>query len=144
MTQPNWRPVASALKIPALPEGGIWSVAVEYVTGPRKLKIAARGRWSVYAGQDCGPDGDGFAEPVDKCLATNAPRGSLIAKIGGGTAERSGAILPVGRLTVIELPDPSAAGVTPVRGPLFLTMNDDPSKFADHSGEIEIDIWEAY
>ena len=142
MTQPSWREALASLEVPARPAGGIWSLAIDYVTGPRKLKIAAQGEWGVTADRLCGPDGDGFAsEGLDKCLVTTAPRGSLIAKIGGGTADRSGTLYPVGRLSVIELADPS--GANPVRGTLFLTMNDDPARFREHTGTITVQIWEA-
>ena len=142
MTQPSWRVVAEGLSVPARPEGGMWTLALEYVTGPRKLKIAARGVWRMFGEKECGPDGEGFGEAMDKCLASTAARGSLLAKVGGGTADKSGSIFPVGRIAVIELPEPASAAA--VRGALFLGMNDDPRKFADHSGEIAVDIWEAY
>ncbi len=142
VTQPSWREAVALVEVPARPEGGLWSVAVEYVTGPHKFKISAEGEWGATHERLFGPDGDGFtSEGVDRCLVTTAPRGSLIAKIGGGTADRSGTLYPVGRLSVIELPDPG--GSNPVHGTLFLTMNDDPTRFREHAGSVKVRIWEA-
>ncbi|HLK67909.1 MAG TPA: hypothetical protein VKU19_30965 [Bryobacteraceae bacterium] len=141
--QANWSRIVHELALPALPEAGLWTAAIEFIAGPRKYKIAAAGQWELEEGRDYGPDGACFGgDIVDKCLNANAPRGCLIGKIGGGTADRTGYIFPVGHLTVIEVPEtPVAAG--PGRGTLFLTMNDEPARFPNHRGELRINIWEA-
>ena len=142
MTQPSWQEPGESVEVPGRPESGIWTVAIEYVNGPRKLKISASGSWGITSERIYGPDGDGFASGTDQCLVVTAPRGSLIAKIGGGTADLAGTVYPIGRLAVIDLPD--AAGGSPIRGMLFLTMNDDPSRFRDHFGQLTVQIWEGF
>jgi len=142
--QPEWTPVVSQLQIPARPQNGIWTVAIEYVFGPIKFKISADGSWSPSEQCMSGPDGDGFDfEPTERFLSRITPRGSLIAKVGGGTSDRSGAIVPVGHFSVLDLPDASTSGAGS-EGPLFLTMNDEPARFHWHSGHLIVDIWSAF
>lgn len=143
MNQPIWQLVESSVRIDARPAGGLWTVAVEYVTGPRKLRIASQGEWQLRGDQTCGPDGDERASGGSaKCLSESAPRGCLLAKIGGGTADLKGQIVPVGRFAVIELADPATVP-TALHGTLFLTMNDEPAAFQGHGGQLTVDIWEA-
>jgi hypothetical protein len=50
--------------------------------------VIATGKWTYAEGRKCGPDGDptlGFSPDV---LVTNAPRGALIAKVGGSAADK--------------------------------------------------------
>lgn len=95
------------------------------------------------SGSLCGPDGHSWsAESLDKCLQGNTGRGALIGKIGGGTADRTGYIFPVGHFTIIEIPENAIAN-GPTRGALFLTMNDEPSRFREHTGDLLVSIWEA-
>jgi hypothetical protein len=144
VNQPNWRSVVKDYVVPARPEGGLWTIAVEYLIGPRKLKITARGDWSLNGSRTCGPDGDETASGgIGGCLTDTAPRGCLIGKIGGGTADLKASVLPLGRFAVIELPDPAGATAPVPRGGLFLTMNDEPSAFSRHEGSLIVDIWEA-
>lgn len=145
MNQPIWREVVKDREVSARPEGGLWTVVIEYVTGPRKLKIGARGHWALSASQRCGPDGDEMASGgVSGCLSDAAPRGCLIAKVGGGTADLKARVHAIGRFAIIELPDPGeASGATSPRGAFFLTMNDEPSAFQRHEGMLIVDIWEA-
>jgi hypothetical protein len=135
--------VVEGLPMAARPDGGLWNVAVEYVVGPRKLKIVARGEWTIEQGRTRGPDGDAISiADTSRCLAGSAPRGCLIAKIGGGTADFKGHVVAIGRFAVIDLDDPTTAAAAP-RGALFLTMNDEPGAFHAHAGAITVDIWEA-
>lgn len=139
----NWNRILSETPVPALPEAGLWTPVLEFITGPRKYKLAATGIWSLEEDRPHGPDGDCLTtQDLDKCLSASAPRGCLIGKIGGGTADRSGYIFPVGHLTVIEIPDPPVEK-GPGRGALFLTMNDEPARFRAHRGHLHVNIWEA-
>jgi hypothetical protein len=142
----NWQPLVSQFKLPAQQPGGVWASVFEYVIGPRKLKIVAAGEWDLIVKlKTVGPEGD--AQDWDAgtaLLLPGVPRGSLIAKIGGGSADKQGTIFPVGQKTVIDLADPSLIGqISPVRGSLFLAMNDEPKNFVKHSGDLTVDIWEA-
>jgi hypothetical protein len=146
IAQLNWQPLVAQLKVPAQPVGGVWTCALEYVVGPRKIKIAATGSWSVIDKlKVVGPDGDSQDwDSSQALLFPGAARGVLVAKIGGGTSDKVGNIFPVGQKTVIDLTDPSTVSSSPpVRGCLFLAMNDDPKNFVRHSGEIAVDVWEA-
>jgi len=144
MNEPSWREIVKDLDVRALPASGLWNVAFGYVSGPRKLKIEAKGTWGVTPDRPYGPDGDRFSsDAVEKCLCPIVPRGALIAKIGGGTSDRTGFIIAVGSLCTFDLADPAAPNITPVRGTLFLAMNDEPGKFREHTGNLLATIWEA-
>ncbi len=77
-------------------------------------------------------------------LVPSAPRGALIARIGGSTADQiADTALPpvrvlfsIGRKCVFTVPDK-------LTGSLFLGVNDDPSRMADVSGMLMVDIYEA-
>jgi hypothetical protein len=144
VSEPGWRLIVPELHVKALPDHGLWNVAAAYVSGPRKLRIEATGTWGIASDSLWGPDGDRFSsDAVDRCLSTIVPRGTLIAKIGGGTSDRSGAIYPVGSMCTIDLPDPAVPNTTPLRGTLFLAMNNEPGKFGRHYGHLVVKIWDA-
>jgi hypothetical protein len=77
-------------------------------------------------------------------LVPSAPRGALIARIGGSTADQvadtatppARVVFSIGRKCVFTVPDKPA-------GSLFLGVNDDPSRMADVSGVLAVDIYEA-
>jgi hypothetical protein len=119
---------------------GLWTQICEYVEGPVRLKVKATGKWKYRDGRECGPDGDislGFSQDM---LLPSAPRGALIAKIGGSTADKPDPakqmVFAVGSECVVSLE-------TTNKGGLFLTMNDEVSQFAGHDGSLAIEIWES-
>jgi hypothetical protein len=145
MTKPNWSELVKGAVVPANPTG-IWTSVYDYVAAPRRLRFRATGKWDI-AGTPCGPDGN---PSMDKGgLLPGALNGSLIGKIGGGTADSSvpaagtpapaGSpfFFPVGSFCTIDLP-------TGVSGALFLTINDSPSGFSKHGGGITVDIDESW
>jgi hypothetical protein len=152
-TQPNWQPLASDIVVPARPSG-LWTRVVDYVAGPRKLKIVAKPgvTWTLSAGVAPGPDGD-LAGITDPATATSlfpaALRGALIGKIGGSAADNTTPIGIPGALThPATVPTPFPVGSFCVveiagdkRGPLFLTMNDAPSTFDQHVGQMVVNIF---
>ncbi|WP_428671111.1 hypothetical protein [Reyranella sp.] len=78
-------------------------------------------------------------------LVPSAPRGALIARIGGSTADQgpdpsetapARIVFAIGRKCVFTVPEKPT-------GSLFLGVNDDPSRMADVSGAILVDIYEA-
>jgi hypothetical protein len=162
---PSWKPLAK-VKVSAQPEG-LWNKIIPYVCGPRLLQLTAvdsddKGNqvskcWELSKAEECNPDGalddPKQQQPAEQkpqpLLVSIAPRGALVGKVGGSTA---------------DLPDTSpAATTTPYpgskvfvsgsyavialagneSGPLFLTMNDSPSGFRAHSGEIWVLVEEA-
>jgi hypothetical protein len=125
MTKPNWSELVHGVAVPARP-AGIWTKVYDYVSGPRRLRFRATGQWKFAASKQCGPDGDLSAGTAG--LLQSCPVGSLVAKIGGGTADTAALtavagmptpafIFPVGSFCTIDLP----SGLS---GALFLTMND--------------------
>jgi len=100
--------------------------------------VKATGEWKYAEDRKCGPDGDttlGFPQEV---LLANVPRGALIAKVGGSTADKPDAtkqlVFAVGSECVVSL---SSAN----RGPLFMIMNDDISQFEGHDGSLKVEVW---
>jgi hypothetical protein len=118
---------------------GLWTQVCEYVEGPVQLKVKATGSWTYSEGRGCGPDGDtklGFSQDV---LLANVPRGALIAKVGGSTADKPDGtkqlVFAVGSECVITLEATN-------KGALFMTMNDDMSQFTGHDGKVTVEVWE--
>ena len=152
MTQPNWSELVTGVTLPARPDG-LWTKVCDYVAGPRRLRIRATGIWDLATtpAAPCGPDGNPVSGSTGLLLLPTALPGSLIAKIGGGTADywvpATGAstpatptsilIFPVGSFCTIDIP-------SAVSGALFLTMNDLPNGFPNHGGGISIDIYESW
>jgi hypothetical protein len=159
MTQPMWRKIVSELQAPE--PGKQWKLALEVLTVGKLVKVevvidAARnppenGTWTP---QDfaaaCSADGDfsgtarGTALPPGTPLVPSAPRGALIARIGGSTTDQtvdtsvppSRVIFSVGRKCIFTVP------TTPT-GSLFLGINDDPARMADVGGRLLVNIYEA-
>ena len=156
MTNPSWKELVRA-KVPAQPEG-LWNIVFPYVYGPCLLKMTAvtqddhgndiPTKWKTTANDEC--SANGLLRPPKapaSFLVPSAPFGAVIAKIGGSTADLpetspSGGPYPgrkvfvVGSCTVVSLASTDC-------GPLFLTMNDSPSGFAEHAGELWVLIEEA-
>ena len=131
MTQPNWQSLASGIVVPARPTGGLWTRALDYVAGPRKLKIVAHAgsAWTLLPGCRPGPDGDRsqLANASALTLLPSALPGALIGKFGGSATDNTtppaplnpgmppapSAAFSVGSFYVVEL----ASNAT--KGPLF-------------------------
>lgn len=136
MTEPRWTPVVKD-KLLNAPVDTLWAKVIDYVRGPRKLKIEAEGNWQYDLGKQCGPDGkptEGFS---DDNLHKAALRGCLIAKIGGCAGDTPGSekIFAVGSFSIFETGD--------VSGSLFVSINDDPKSFNKHSSKLKITVSEA-
>jgi hypothetical protein len=149
MTTLSWRSL-KLIQIDAKPEG-IWNIALEYLASSRLVRIrvvdandagaAVPRTWSPVGGVSCGPNGmsPSVVRPV---LWAQAPYASLIAKVGGSTADlpsKEGTfegkkVFAVGSYVVFTL-DTNG-------GPLFLTMNDTVDEFYQHSGSLWVNIEE--
>jgi hypothetical protein len=161
MTNPSWREIKWA-KVPAKPDG-LWTVILEHISGPRLLRISVKDKdkkkvdvavkWHTTETEDCGANG--IARDTSSTTGTTgtastlimyAPYGALVGKLGGSTADLpeggSGGpysgrkVFTAGTYCVVTL----AANEG---GPLFLTMNDIPTSFDRHSGELTVLIEEA-
>ena len=101
---------------------GIWTPALESVSGIKRLRItAAPGNWTS-GNESCDANGKRISPiPRSACLLVTAPFGALIGKIGGSTAGISdGYVFAVGRSCVLDI------GATPIpgTGALYFTIND--------------------
>lgn len=140
MNQPSWRPLTLLTNaIPARPEA-LWTLVHEYVNGPCKLKITATGKWRYSSAKECGPDGCREAGFVSTdTLNSAAVLGALIGKVGGSPAEKPDTrafTFVAGSYVVLVLDEKT-------EGALYLTMNDQPGHFDEHSGDVEVTIEEA-
>jgi hypothetical protein len=159
MSQPIWRNVVSELRIPqpnvqwtvALPmptAGKVMMVEVVVDTG---RKPAVTGLWKPCGFNDfCTADGDfdntvsAGAANTGVLLVASAPRGALIARIGGSTADQTidtnippaRVLFSIGRKCVFTVPASPA-------GSLYLAVNDDPSRMAHVDGQLLVNIFEA-
>jgi len=109
-----------------------WTMIVDYIPGPARLKIEAWGMWPSGV-SPCGPDGDTTADPLPAVASELAavspppsyPAGALLGKIGGSTAGRAeGKVFAIGRCCVIDLAENGG-------GPLFVAVNADAKTFPD-------------
>ena len=88
---------------------------------------------------ECTADGD-LVSPLatSNCLNSDGTVGSLIGKIGGSTAgKKDGKVFVVGRFCIIDIDDK-------IKGPLFLTINDEPYGFGDNSGQLKVSVYETF
>jgi len=155
MTEPNWQPLASAIVVNARPVG-LWTRAVDYVAGPRKLKITAdpTSTWTL-GSSNPGPDGDPNQSQNANALPLlpSALIGALIGKIGGSAADNTAPVVSTAGMppvAPIGVPAPFSIGSFCIleisatqKGSLLLTMNDTAAAFAQHSGKLIVDIFEA-
>ena len=150
MTNPSWRKI-DLVKVPAKPDG-LWTMVVEHITGPRllRLKVSDKDKadalvpmkWNRTSTEQCGADGQ--MKTCTNALLPLAPCGSLIAKIGGSTADMPEAqgvysgrkVFTVGTYCVVLLANTDTGG-------LFLTMNDAPESFNQHALDLYVLIEEA-
>jgi hypothetical protein len=157
MPQPVWRIIASELVVPEPHKQ--WKLALEYLTAGKVLMLevvedTARNivaEWTP-AGftAPCSPDGDfearlrGAASISGNPPVASAPLGALIARIGGSTADQNQdtgtaparVAFSIGRKCVFTVP-------TSPTGSLFLGVNDDPSRMAQVTGQLRVNIFEA-
>jgi hypothetical protein len=139
MTQPNWQSIAEhPFSVPAKPQG-LWTKVCDYIEGPVKLKVEAKGEWEC-SKKRCGPDGAPQEGLIADALVPSAPVGALVGKIGGSSADKPDVakafVFSVGTYSVVTLDEK-------VKGALFLTMNDVVSRFDQHDGAVEVTINEA-
>ena len=157
MTQPNWQLLASGVVVPARP-AALWTRAVDYVAGPRKLKFVtdSASNWTLSSGNIQGPDGDP-AQAQNTNLPSLLPSaliGALICKIGGSAADNTAPVVITAGTTPIPpagIPVPFSIGTFCIielpaiqqKGSLFLTMNDAPAAFSQHAGQLIVTVFEA-
>jgi hypothetical protein len=144
MADIQWNEMIAA-EILAKPNG-LWTRAYDYVSGPKKLSLEVKPKadgtlqtWKYSTLRECSANGDlGSSIGADRCLLKTAPVGALIGKIGGSTAGATDGTITfiVGQFCVVEFDEK-------VKGPLFLTINDEPSGFADNDGQLSVTLSEA-
>ena len=150
MTQPIWRNLKTNLAVPEA--GHQWVLALDVLSSGKLMMIEAAGIWRPAGGtDDCTPDGffsnnAAAAGATGVLLVDSAPRGALIARIGGSTADQKGdsptatnpsrVLFSVGRKCIFNVPE------KPV-GSLFLGINDDPTKMASVTCSLTVNIYEA-
>ena len=138
MNEPKWTELKKDLKISATrADGGVWQLAVSFLEAPGFLKITADGEWtySNVLALKCKADGD-LLSPLNpkRCIHEASPVGCLIGRIWGSSASRATeGIFTVGSLCVLKL-------AADQQGPLFLTINDLWTGFADNGGEVTVQI----
>jgi hypothetical protein len=132
---PTWVQLADPVTVPAKPRG-IWTLAVEHVSGPALIKVEADGAWLYSPAAKCGPDGDlGSLISSRGTIMAGEPVGALIVKIGGSTAGvADGVVRVAGSSAVIQIDDKTS-------GPVFLTINDELTGLSDNSGELRVKIF---
>jgi hypothetical protein len=165
MAKPAWRDVTTC-PVSAGPNA-LWTLAVDHVDSGRLLKLTvpevpavakpgapppAEGAtvpqmWQPSKGESVNADGFPVVKTRPGLLLASAPRGALIGKIGGGTADvpqpagtedlnaSQPKLFAVGSHCVIE--------VGTKGGPLYLAMNDDLENFTQHEGTLNVKIEES-
>jgi hypothetical protein len=152
--EPSWKKLKEFV-VDARPSG-FWNLVADYVPGSRLLRFqcltqdaagnAVSDKWSPNTSVSCGAEGAWITPAKSGLLSGGALYGALIGKIGGSSADVPDASSPaspyagkkvfaVGGHCVISLG--AAEG-----GPLFLTMNDTPEGFANHSGVLVVFVEE--
>jgi hypothetical protein len=152
----------NTVHVPACP-AGIWTLVQEYVPGNRLLRATVLHEvlqedqkkhlvpviWNTDPNSPCGPDGLYLPNPTKSAsalLCVNAAYGALIGKIGGSTDDlpdpTAGVVAPWGtkRVFAVGWDCILALSTAADGGPLFLTMNDHPERFAKHSGELVVQL----
>lgn len=133
----RWEHVATDLSVPAKPNG-LWTLAVPFVAESSIAKVIATGSWTYAANQRCTPDGVRMPQGVQRnvCLNPSALVGSLIAKVGGGSADVDGTIVGIGHHGILVVPEGKS-------GPLYLTINDTIDGIEDNGGELAVQVFVA-
>jgi hypothetical protein len=152
--EPSWKSL-KPFKVEAKATG-FWSLVADYVPGSRLLRFGlikqnAQGEalpvlWSPAKGIECGPDGTNVTPPKSGLLSGGALYGALIGKIGGSSADIpdvSQSTAPYGTKRVFAVGSHCVISLSATDGgPLFLTMNDNPEGFVNHSGALYVLIEE--
>jgi len=166
MPQPVWRQVAQAeVPSPTKPpeEKSRWVLALELAPAGKTMKIEVTGdkdgnkrTWTPKSfSTACSADGDiagaqkADPQPSSAMPVAGAPRGALIGRIGGSTADNFPpasqgnpvppapyVLFPVGRKCVIAVP-------ATLVGSLFLGVNDEQAQMAEVQGSLLVTIYEA-
>jgi hypothetical protein len=163
MPQPAWRLLVEKKQIPG-PKAAQWTNVLDYLTPGKLIKIVVvdqsgsadpdkAPKWKPKGFSDSGCTADGDAEKkqnqdgMGDPLLKNAPRGALIGRIGGSTADQTledpipttGAtrtFFAVGRFCVFSVPS------TPL-GALYLGVNDAADRMCALEGNIYVTIYES-
>jgi hypothetical protein len=130
----TWTAVKDGIVVPARPQG-IWTWVFDFVRGPALIRVEANGSWSYSGGRRCGPDGDLNALlGADHMILAEAPVGALLVKVGGSTAGvGDGHVRVAGSAALVQID-------ATVAGPIFLTINDEPSGLLDNAGDLTVKI----
>jgi hypothetical protein len=156
--QPTWQKIVSELFVPEPHKQ--WKLALEVLRTGRLIRVEVvvdpsrappeTGMWRPFGfASECSADGDfmgtaaGTPPPNGEPLLAGAPRGALIGKIGGSTADQtldasatpSRIVFSIGRKCIFAVPK------DPV-GSLFLGVNDAPARMAEVTGRLLVDIYE--
>jgi hypothetical protein len=160
MAQPTWRLIVEKKSVPD-PANVAWTPVLDYAIPGKLLKIVVVNQngdpdpartWQPkdFAGA-CSADGDleGKLGPKlpGSALFSSAPRGALIGRIAGSTAENvleaapsgtnpSRLTFAVGRFCVLLVP------TSPV-GALYLAVNDSPERMGAVTNPLLVNIYEA-
>jgi hypothetical protein len=132
MTPIQWSTIVANMNIAAIPPLGLWTPVFEFLPAGTVVRVLSFGRWYYTPQTDCGPDGErvSFISSA-QCLTKEAPPGALIAKIGGGTADLKGTIVPIGSQAIFKVAD---------GGGLYMTINDAMGGFDDNSGFVVVNV----
>jgi hypothetical protein len=157
MPQPAWRLIVENRPIPH-PQAVQWTPILDYAPPGKLLKIVViedpnanppvTGKWRPkdFPADGCSADGD-YENKQSKNgtpLVASAPRGALIGRLGGSTADQtldantapSRILFAVGRYCVLMVPQSPA-------GALFLGVNDSPDRMGNVSNNLYVNIYEA-
>lgn len=160
MAQPAWRLIVESKQIPERLTVQ-WTSVLDYAPPGKLLKIEVvedlaatppiTGRWvpKDFPGTRCSADGDyDNRQPAQGTpLLGSAPRGALIGRIGGSTADQgvdtatpptppSRLLFSVGRFCVLMVPQSPA-------GALFLGVNDSPDRMSGVRDALYVNVYEA-
>ena len=139
MASPKWEHTVANLTVPAKP-AGLWTLAVPYIPASSIVKVMASGTWNYAASGACGPDGARTAVgglTQANCLCEDALVGSLIGKIGGGSADASGTVFGIGSHGIVQLTAEDKGGA------LFLGINDEIGGIDDNAGGLTVQVFVA-
>lgn len=144
MDEHIWRSVR-VLKVPEF-QGAIWTPALDSLMPKRlyRFRVKEGSTWKL-DGATAACSSDGYDQPPQRStdpICNTAPFGALIAKIGGGTADKiepstaakTGTIFGVGRYCVFQISDDTKVG------PVYLGANDVLSGMTKIQGQIEVEV----
>lgn len=152
--EPKWAPL-NTVKVEAKPDG-LWGLVTDYVPGSRLLRFTLVNKdaqnqtlpikWNPTKEVDSGANGTVVAPPKSGLLSGGGLYGALIGKLGGSSGDvpdSSQPTAPYGNKRVFTVGSHCVISLGPTEGgPLFLTMNDNPEGFPNHSGALHVLIEE--